>query len=351
MERAIGTIMLAVNLDEISAGTRVTADLVVAGQTVNELRVPLVVLRGRLPRPLLVLMAGIHGDEYNGIKGLQELANDWDPATLLGTVIIIPVANPLAFAAVRRSTPEDDLDLNRVFPGDASGTITRRLAHALSEGVLRHADLVFTLHGAECVNALVPWIEFLDLPLALAKTTWTHARASGFTDLIGLPQLTGTLQTAMIPYGVPVIEGEVGGRGTLEPESVRYYRDRAADVAESAGVLPRRPGAGTPPQSAVWHMQAIVAPATGILSPMAGLGHRVNAGQRLGLISDICGAVVGEIVAEYDGVVGARREHSGLLAGDAAFILWIAPDADAPSHAWDELLRYPSNEEPLEPEA
>jgi predicted deacylase len=89
---------------------------------------PVCVLVGRRRAPCVAFVAAVHGDEYDGIVALHELARELDPTQLNGGMIIIPVANPFAFEAAQRRTPQDDKDLNRVFPGRADGSLTERLA-------------------------------------------------------------------------------------------------------------------------------------------------------------------------------------------------------------------------------
>src|SRR5262249_59730806 len=101
----------------------------------------------------------------------------------------------------------------------------------------RQAELVFTLPGAMAMGDLAPWIEYLDVPDPVGRASFQAARASGFPDLIGLDRLPGRLITAMADLGVPLIEGEVGGRGVTSSESVAYYRDRVRAVAGHLGVL------------------------------------------------------------------------------------------------------------------
>src|SRR5215469_6912348 len=69
------------------------------------LRLPLNVVVGRAEGPYLTLVAGVHGDESEGVLALMELWNELDPAAFTGRVVIVPVANPPAFAAHRRTSP------------------------------------------------------------------------------------------------------------------------------------------------------------------------------------------------------------------------------------------------------
>src|SRR5262249_47585640 len=130
------------------------------------------VLIGVRRRPCLALVAGVHGNEYEGMVTLAELVGTTEPGALEGSLIVVPVANPFAFSAGQRRTPQDDRDLNRVFPGSARGTLSERLAHRLCTAVLGAADFVFTLHSAMADGVLSPWLEFLEGPSALERATF-----------------------------------------------------------------------------------------------------------------------------------------------------------------------------------
>src|SRR5919108_584881 len=91
--------------------------------------------------PRLAVVAGVHGNEFPGPLAVGRLSRSLRPEGLAGTVVLVPVANPLAFDAGTRVSPEDGVNLNRVFPGSADGSLTERLAWALVEGIVQDADL------------------------------------------------------------------------------------------------------------------------------------------------------------------------------------------------------------------
>ena len=114
----------------------------------SRVEIPLTRVYGRSPEPRVVIVAGVHGDELVGPHALVELAQELAPSELRGTVVLAPSANPLAFAAGLRKAPDDDLDLNRIFPGNPGGTATERVADTLVRRVIDGADLVIDLHSA-----------------------------------------------------------------------------------------------------------------------------------------------------------------------------------------------------------
>ncbi|TIU92189.1 MAG: peptidase M14, partial [Mesorhizobium sp.] len=124
-----------------------TGHLIVAkGADCEALSLPVFSLnKGEGPR--LLITGGCHGNELEGPIVARRII-DWLPgAQTCGTVIILPELNPLAVQAWSRNTPIDGFNLNRVFPGRADGSVTERIADAVSRLLLPMADTVLDLHS------------------------------------------------------------------------------------------------------------------------------------------------------------------------------------------------------------
>lgn len=315
--------MSQIDFDEMPLNARRQLNITPAGEEADpNSAIEVIVMVGVRRHPRLALVAGVHGDEYDGILALQRLSRELEPERIHGTLVIVPVANPFAFAAAQRRTPQDGKDLNRVFPGSPTGSLSERLAYTLCIGLLRQADLVFTLHGSAVHGVLAPWIEFLNEPTPVGRATYQAARASGFPDLIALPRLPGVLQTGLAELGVPVIEGEVGGLGATLPENVGYYTERALSVARHIDVLGNGEGAAIPGSQQIWGLRPIEAAANGIFLREAALRQNVTSGERLATLVDISGEHVETVRAPEDGLIGGFRNHAGVRAGDRVFSLW-----------------------------
>ncbi|MHA1153185.1 MAG: N-alpha-acetyl diaminobutyric acid deacetylase DoeB, partial [Alphaproteobacteria bacterium] len=78
--------------------------------------------------PTALLTGANHGDEYEGPVALLDLARNLDPGELRGRVIVVPMMNYPAFRAGRRTSPIDQGNLNRAFPGRPDGTVTEKIA-------------------------------------------------------------------------------------------------------------------------------------------------------------------------------------------------------------------------------
>lgn len=104
------------------------------------------VFRGLQQGPILLLLAGVHGDEINGVEILRRaLRRKYFAKLLSGTVIVVPLLNVYGFNNFSRDVP-DGKDVNRSFPGSATGSLASRLANALSKSLLVHCDLAVDFH-------------------------------------------------------------------------------------------------------------------------------------------------------------------------------------------------------------
>ncbi len=97
--------------------------------------------------PTVGICAAIHGNERVGTEIVLEVARKLGDGKLRGRLLLLPVANPLAFQANSRHTRLDDLNLNRLFPGNAGGWFSEQLARAITEHFLTQVDVLVDLHS------------------------------------------------------------------------------------------------------------------------------------------------------------------------------------------------------------
>ncbi|MGH2616623.1 MAG: succinylglutamate desuccinylase/aspartoacylase family protein, partial [Thermomicrobiales bacterium] len=181
---------------------------------------------GRESGPTLLVVAGVHGDEYEGMDAVRQVFAALDPATMRGAFLGIPVANPLAYAARTRSTPAgvDGLNLARVFPGNACGTLTQRLAHHLLGLVERNVgpgDLFVDLHSGSADVAFASMVGFRDVKGSDASQE--AARHFGIPRLWRIPDSPGPFNAETARRGIPTIGTETTGRAGCDPADVAAY--------------------------------------------------------------------------------------------------------------------------------
>jgi predicted deacylase len=148
-------------------------------------------LRETAGRTLLAI-AGVHGDEYEGMEAIRLLFDELDPGAMHGTFIGLPIANPFAYEARARVAPlaVDGLNLARVFPGDSAASASRALARALLdfvEATLSSEDLLIDFHSGSADVAFAPTNGFRDIPGPARARSEEAARHFGLPNLWSIP--------------------------------------------------------------------------------------------------------------------------------------------------------------------
>ena len=145
-------------LGKLAAGTTQRHNVMLPGSDLVDEPRPVISVTGAKPGPVLFVGAGVHGGEYPAIETVIRVANSLDAASLAGTAIFMPVLNLPAF---RERTmfvcPVDNVNPNRVFPGDPDGSYSEQMTHALINEFVAHSDAYLDLHGGDIPEALVPF--------------------------------------------------------------------------------------------------------------------------------------------------------------------------------------------------
>ena len=291
--------------------------------------IPVTRIYGQAPKPRVVVVAGVHGDELVGPHALVELAQELVPGELRGTVVLVPSANPLAFAAGRRTAPEDDLDLNRIFPGKRGGSATERIANCLVTSAIGDADLVIDLHSAGREGDLVPLSGFREAHNECARRSALAAAAFGLEHYWMMRWSPGTLSTWANQQGIQAVGCEVGGRGTATREQIDLYKAGVIRCLRHLGILDPPLEVTMPPQ--VWTQEYLTAPCGGFLDILVSLGQRVQSGEALARVRDLWGNVCGEITAPQNCKIIYTRTHQSVQTGENVF--WLGREEDNPCYS------------------
>lgn len=251
-----------------------------------------ITIEGESDGPRVLVTAGVHGDEYEGIEATKLLASSTDRGDLKGTLQLIPIVNESAYKT-RDRVGEDSLDLARTFPGDASGTVTQRLAAELAP-LIQRADFYIDLHSgghAMWIEPLVGYMLVADDEV-LSKQR-AMARAFGLPIIWGTSaDLDGRSLSVARDANVPAIYAEYQGGGLCSSDGVAAYLAGCRHVMAQLGIIAptgdrtsepvleiedKRPGSG--------HLQVQHrSPVSGTFSPSVRLGETVSEGDLLGII-------------------------------------------------------------------
>jgi uncharacterized protein len=306
--------VLALDAGSLAPGTRRSFALAVVeladGST---LRVPVHVAVGREVGPCLAVVAGVHGDEPEGIVAVDRLWREERLAELRGTLLLVPVANPPAFAAHQRRSPLDGIDLNRVFPGDPRGRPSERLAHSLFELVAGNAQFLYTLHSWFATGEALPHVEFQDGP-PVREASLAGAFGCGFPYLRASDWHPGVFPRAVSDAGIPAIECEVGGGGLVSDAYRDVMRQSILALMRHLEMLPG--AAPARPDAMVCRSLHVVATTGGMLRLGVDLGGRVAQEEQVGVVTDLHGRVRESLHAPASGVVAALRRAVSVGPGD-----------------------------------
>ncbi|HEY8564578.1 MAG TPA: M14 family metallopeptidase [Beijerinckiaceae bacterium] len=273
--------------------------------------IPFGIVEGAEPGPSLLVTAGVHGSEYCSIETALRLMRT-KPEEIRGTLVVLPILNVQGFR--RRSIyvmPEDGKNLNRIFPGDPEGTTSQRLAHWLVTTVYPQADAYLDLHGGDLDEALAPFTIF---PNGCERSK-DLARAFGIPVAVASGG-EGYTVNAAFKLGVPSLLPEVSGNGLWGEDSVAEMTAGIRRVMAHLGMVEAGPGE-TLPEPRFVTMWVPSAPVDGLWYPAKDIPDDVRAGEVLGEIRDVFGAVLATIRSEKDGFILYRLTSLAVNKGEA----------------------------------
>lgn len=311
--------------NDLALSTKTTFSFPVAGRADGSIiKLPVMVAGGAKRGKTLLVFAGVHGDEFEGMAALHQVFAACEPEKLAGTLVAVPIANPPAFEAALRTNPDDRQDLGRVFPGDPAGTVTEQIAHALTQHFIRHADLLCDLHSAGQYYAMPPLSGYQLRGEPLLSVQRAATRAFGLPLIWGTPPLPGRTLSAAGDHGVPAIYGELTGEGRCRPADVARYvhgiRQLLAFLDMSGA--PVKPNDAPPlvvedaqPNAGYLQVQNR-APLGGLFDAEVAVGEAVKKDQRIGVIRDAFGTPRHDVKATHTGRIVFLRTYPRVLAGD-----------------------------------
>ena len=272
--------------------------------------IPVTTIEGALPGPTLALIAGNHGYEYPPILALQRLRTQIDAAALSGTVILVHVANmPSFLGRTVYFSPVDGKNLNRMYPGRADGTVSERIAYAITTEIIDRADYVLDLHCGDGNESLRPYVyQTVTADARINERIARLALAFGIDHIVidrsrpTDPARSIYCSNTAITRGKPAMTVESGYLGTSDPQCVDQIAAGVHGVLRELKMMATGPA---PLADAVYldPAEVLTSPETGILYPQVEPAERVRKGQLLARITDFFGAPVAEVRSPLDGVV------------------------------------------------
>lgn len=272
--------------------------------------IPVIVVRGTKPGPVLALVSGSHGTEYASIIAIEKLLPKIDPAHLSGTVILIPLVNVQSFLQkTPHVNPVDGKSMNRFYPGKQDGTQTERASYLITKQVVERCDYLIDYHGGDLDEDLRPY-SYWPKTGNDKQDAITHDMVLAFgldhiivvTDRPKDPAASRYLDNTASTRGKQAIAVEAGHTGTVETDDVASLVNGTLNVMRYLKMLP---GAAPMIEHPVWigKIDPVTSDQTGFFYPSVQRGTYVSQGMKIGYVTDYFGNVVYEAHAPADGVV------------------------------------------------
>ncbi len=313
----------------IPVGKRKKIELPIAELFDNtKMSMPVEVVRGKKPGPVLFVSAAIHGDEINGVEVIKRLlASKRINSKMNGTLIAVPIVNAYGFNRNSRYLP-DRRDLNRCFPGSKNGPLGNQIAFTFMSEIVEKCTHGIDLHTGAIHRTNLPQIRAcLD-----DEETSRLANSFGVPVIINSNIRDGSLRQAALDKGIPMLLFEGGEALRYEEKVIKTALMGILSVMESINMLPskvkkrpRRYKEVYTARSSHW----VRAPQSGSLHALIKLGAKIEKGQLLATISDPYGDNLVKVESRKTGIVIGMTMLPLLNKGDAMFHIATFQDSEA----------------------
>lgn len=281
----------------------------------SEIMIPITVINGAKEGPTISIISSVHGNEVNGAEICFRLSNWLDPKNLKGRVVIVPIANPLAYNSRIRKTPLDEKDMNRCFPGNRDGSITYKMAFSIYNSVVKESNFLIDIHSGSEAFRMVPFVKIYEDTSSFSKSLFF-----GFRFVKVRKSLPGSLTHTANESGVKSFCIETGEGGRLEEE---FISETLANIINFMRHLKMVEG-GAKRQDVIYlyNQERILSPKGGLLLPFVDVGQKVKKNEVLGEIHNPFNGEKQEIKSNSGGwVIGIKKEPQ-TYTGEKTFLLY-----------------------------
>ena len=285
--------------------------------------IPVAVIHGARPGPVLAVVSGSHGTEYTSIVAVEQLIDAIKPSELSGTVILVPLVNIASFEQmVTHVNPVDSKNMNRFYPGNQNGTQTERASYVLTKAVVEPCDHLIDLHGGDLDENLRPYSYWtVTGNQKQDEASRAMALAFGLTHIIISadrpkdPNASRYLENTATTRGKPSMTAEAGRSGPVDASEtamlVRGVRNVMTHLKMTAGTV-------APVARPIWieRIVTIAAEENGMFHPSVDRDAHVTKGAKIGAVTDYLNKPLQEITAADEGTILFVRAVPTLKKGD-----------------------------------
>lgn len=284
--------------------------------------IPVHVYRGQEDGPVLLLMAGMHGDEVNGVEVIRRLIRRKMIKPERGTVIAIPILNIYGFLNFSREVP-DGKDVNRSFPGDNRGSLASRVANAFVSEILPWIDYGIDFHTGGASRTNFPQIRcILDIP-----DNEKLAYAFGAPFIINASFRAKSLRKEASRYQKSIIVYESGESLRFDEKGIQIALEGTLRVLDVLDIQKSNVATAKEPIVCL-KTNWVRAKVAGLFRSKVTPGQFIRKGQAIGSIADPYGDMSVRIKSQYTGYVIGLNNMPVVNQGDAIANIGIEKEAN-----------------------
>lgn len=278
------------------------------------IHMPVHVFRTEVEGPTVLLSAGMHGDEVNGIEIIRKVLDSDIPKKMLrGSIIAMPIINVYGFINFSREVP-DGKDVNRSFPGNPEGSLASMVAHTLTTCILPEIDFGLDFHTGGASRTNWPQMRY-ELSDKLAEEI-SHAFAAPFT--LHSPVIKGSFRETAKNMGKSVVVFEGGETLRMDPRTIAEALDGIKRTLQHFDMLKK-----APQQKSKQHFFTdsswLRADVSGLFRYKRSSGQKVREGQTIGYISSPTNEYSVKVKSPLDGYIIGHNNFPLVHKGDALF--------------------------------
>lgn len=274
------------------------------------------VFRSTKPGPSVLVLAGVHGDEINGIEIVRNFLFEQDFNQLkCGSLIVIPLLNVFGFINFNRYVP-DGKDVNRSFPGTLNGSLASRIARTLTKYILPNVSHIFDFHTGGDSRFNYPQIRYSRLDSEAGQL----AKIFNAPFIIQSGLISKSLRKTTRELQIPTLVYEGGESVRLDGFSISIGLRGLRNCLEYLKMFPTtQKKIKTKPPVVVRKTSWVRANSAGIFIWSKSSGHHVKKGERIGNIYDPYGQKSIDVASHRTGFIIGHNNASVVNYGDALF--------------------------------
>jgi predicted deacylase len=294
--------LLKISIDRLPTGTLID--------------IPIYVFNSKKAGPTVLIQAGLHGDEINGIEIVRRMLQERRFKLRKGAVIAVPILNIFGFIHFSRDVP-DGKDVNRSFPGTKSGSMASRIAYHYTSELLDQIDLGIDLHTGGAQRHNFPQIRYTEEDKKSKKL------ASIFNAPYSFPArlIRGSFRNAAFKKGKSTIVFEAGESMRFDDHAILEGMQGILNILKHYNMITRVEPEFLERDSTLYLVERkwLRAPTAGMFIPEITNGSSISKGQQLGIVTDTYARHRKRIKAPFDGHVIAVNHQAVVNQGDALF--------------------------------